>query len=128
MADLLDKKTRSRIMSHIRSNGTKPELLVKKALRGKGFTYQPKIKGSPDFVNRKKKIAIFVHGCFWHRCPKHYRAPSSNKNYWLPKIEQNIIRDEKNKTMLKNQKYKVITIWEHEIDNNLSKAVGRVIR
>ena len=118
MGDVFDKETRSRIMSQIRSNNTKPEILLRKTLRGKGFAYQPRIKGSPDFINRKKKIAIFIHGCFWHKCPKHYVEPASNKEYWLPKIERNVIRDKENEKILRRKGYKVITIWEHEIKSN----------
>lgn len=104
-------------MSRIRSLKTKPELILKKALRGRGFSYQPKIAGSPDFVNKKKKIAIFLHGCFWHGCKKHCRMPSSNKAYWNSKIKQNISRDKKNEKILKGKNYKTIIVWEHELAN-----------
>ncbi len=117
MADRIDKKTRSEIMSKIRSRNTKPEIILKKLLKGEGFVYQPKIKGSPDFANKKKKIAIFVQGCFWHKCPKHYTEPASNKIYWIPKIKRNVERDRENVKILKKLGYKVIIIWEHEIDN-----------
>lgn len=115
MVDRISKEIRSRIMSKIRSNNTKPELALRKILWGKGFSYQPKMKGSPDFVHKTRKIAIFVHGCFWHKCSKHYIEPSSNKEYWLPKIERNIIRDKENKKILKKKGYKVMTLWEHNV-------------
>jgi DNA mismatch endonuclease, patch repair protein len=124
--DWLDKKTRSKIMASIKSKGTKPELILKKALRGQGFSYQPKIKGSPDFINRKRKIAIFMHGCFWHRCPKCYREPASRKKYWLPKIENNVIRDRKNTKVLKERGYKVLKIWEHDIPKKIDRIINKI--
>lgn len=126
MADWLPKKTRSKIMSSIRSRDTKPELALKKAIRGLGYLYQPKIAGKPDFINRKKKIAIFVHGCFWHKCPRHYRAPTSNRKYWIPKVERNRERDKLNKKILKTKGYKVITIWEHELTEDTRKALRKI--
>lgn len=126
MADRISKETRSRIMSRIRYRDTKPELILKKALRGFGFSHHPKIKGSPDFIHRKRKIAVFVHGCFWHKCSKHYIEPTSNKGYWLPKIERNVERDKENKRTLRKEGYKVITIWEHEIKSGdfLRRLIG----
>lgn len=126
MVDWLPKETRSKIMAAIRSRDTKPELTTKKMLRGQGFTYQPKMKGSPDFIHKKDKIAIFVHGCFWHKCPKHYRQPESNKEYWLPKIERNIKRDKKNEKLLKKQGYQVIKIWEHNIPKDMNKIIRKL--
>lgn len=126
MADWLPKETRSKIMSTIHSKNTKPEIAFKKAIRGLGFVYQPKIKGSPDFINRKKRIAIFVHGCFWHKCPRHYKEPKSKRKYWLPKIEKNIQRDRANKELLKRKGYSVIEIWEHQIKNNITKITKKI--
>lgn len=126
MVDWLTKKTRSKIMSSIRSSKTKPELALKKALRGLGFSYQPKMNGSPDFANKKKKIAIFVHGCFWHKCSRHFRQPESSKKYWLPKLQKNVERDKRNEKMLKSKGYKVIRIWEHDIPKNMNKIIKRI--
>jgi len=88
-------------MSRIKSSKTKPELNFKKKF--KEFTYQPKVFGKPDFIDYKKKIAIFIDGCFWHKCPKHFKKPQSNKEYWKPKIER------------KNSGWKVKRIWEHNL-------------
>lgn len=78
----------------------------------------PKIPGSPDIILRDKKVAIFVHGCFWHKCPKCYREPKSNKEYWLPKIKRNVRRDERNAAMLRRGGWKVVKLWEHEINGS----------
>jgi len=128
MADWLPKKTRSKIMSAIRSRDTKPELTLKKMIRGHGFAYQSKIKGSPDFIHRKNKIAIFIHGCFWHKCPRCYREPTSNMEYWIPKLEANVKRDRKNRKIMKRKGYKVVEIWEHEIKKNPLKVIERILK
>lgn len=116
MPDTFSKETRSQIMSKIRSNKTAAELVLKNALVGRHFRYQPKkIHGNPDFASKKKKIVIFVDGCFWHKCPKCYTAPKSNKKYWLPKIKRNVGRDKKINKLLKKEGWEVIRIWEHDV-------------
>ena len=86
----------------------------------------PKIPGSPDIIIPDKKIAIFLHGCFWHRCPKHYKEPKSNRKYWLPKIDKNAERDKKNIRLLKNSGWKVVRIWEHELKKNSEDALKKI--
>ncbi len=127
MTDRFGKGVRSKIMASIRSRDTKPELKLKKAIRGLGFSYQPKIAGSPDFAHRKKKVAVFVHGCFWHNCPKHYRQPHSNELYWLNKIKNNALRDKNSYKILKHYGFKVLVFWEHDI-KNMEKIVRRLKR
>ena len=100
-------------MSRIRSRNTNPELILKKKL--KGFIYHPKTFGNPDFINYKKKEVVFIDGCFWHKCPKHFIAPKSNKIYWLPKLKKNVLRDSEINLAYKNSKWKVVRIWEHEL-------------
>jgi len=112
--DNLTKAQRRYCMSRIRSFGTKAELLSKKRL--KGFVYQPNLYGRPDFVDFRKKIVVFIDGCFWHKCPKHYIEPKSNKKYWLPKLERNTIRDKEIDLAYKNSGWKVVRIWEHKLN------------
>lgn len=116
MTDNITKKERSRVMSLIPSKGTKPELFFKKQIRGLGFTFHPKLKGNPDFANKKTKIAVFLHGCFWHGCSKHCRIPETNRNYWKTKIKMNISRDKENKRKLNAQGYNIVTVWEHDLN------------
>lgn len=111
--DTFTKKQRSACMSKIRSTKTKPELLAKKMF--KDFIYQPEAFGNPDFINYARKEVIFIDGCFWHKCPKHFRAPSSNRVYWLPKIERNAQRDKEISLAYKLSGWKVRRIWEHHI-------------
>jgi len=108
MADIFSKTMRSSIMSKIRSKNTKTELLLKKCLKGTYLRFHPQIYGNPDFGNKKRKIAIFVDGCFWHKCKKCFIAPKSNKKYWTPKLENNIRRDKKVNKRLKKTGWRVI--------------------
>ena len=100
-------------MSRIRNINTKPELKYK--AKNLNLEYQPKVLGNPDFIDWKNKTVIFIDGCFWHKCPFHYKQPKSNKNYWLPKIKKNILRDKEITIAYKKANWKVIRIWEHEI-------------
>jgi len=101
-------------MSKIRSKNTKPERFFKKKF--KGFAYHPKnLFGNPDFINYKKKVIVFVDGCFWHKCPYHFVEPKANKKYWLPKIEKNVSRDKEITLAYKNSGWKVVRFWEHQL-------------
>ncbi len=130
MADNLTKEQRSKTMSRIRSKWTSQEKKIHNYLKGNKIKHKmhPNIKGSPDILLKDTKTVIFLHGCFWHKCPKCYKEPKSNKEYWLPKIEKNVKRDRKNKKLLKAQGFKVIIIWEHEIKKDLKKVLKNLIK
>ncbi len=116
MVDTLTKKQRSYCMSRIRSKWTLPERKIHNFLKGwkvKNSMY-PKIDGSPDIVLTDKKIAIFIHGCFWHKCSKCFKEPKSKKAYWLPKLEKNVKRDRLNVNILRKNGWKVVKFWEHQ--------------
>lgn len=119
MADNHTKEVRSRNMSHIRSTSTKPEEKVRKYLFSKGFRYRKnvrKLPGCPDIVLPKYHTVIFVNGCFWHKhdCPR-FVWPSSNEDYWIPKITRNVERDLKNHQILREQGWRVVVVWECEL-------------
>lgn len=119
MADNHTKEVRSRNMSHIRSTNTKPEEKVRKYLFSKGFRYRKnvrKLPGCPDIVLPKYHTVIFVNGCFWHKhdCPR-FVWPSSNEDYWIPKITRNVERDLKNHQILREQGWRVVAVWECEL-------------
>ena len=106
-------------MSHIRSTNSKPEEIVRKYLFAKGFRYRKNVKklpGCPDIVLPRYKTVIFVNGCFWHKhdCLR-FVWPSSNREYWIPKIEKNAERDKFNSFELQKMGWRVITIWECEL-------------
>ena len=119
MADNHSKEIRSMNMSHIRSKNTKPEELVRKYLFAKGFRYRKNVKtlpGCPDIVLPKYRTVIFVNGCFWHKhdCPR-FVWPSSNQEYWIPKIQANVERDKRNYEKLHDEGWRVLVVWECEL-------------
>lgn len=124
--DVLTKKQRSYNMSQIKAKNTNPEIYIKNILRRnnvKGFSLHGSLLGKPDIIFRKKKIALFMDGCFWHKCPECFIEPRTRRKFWLKKITQNVIRDKKINKELKKRGWKVIRIWEHEI-----KAEGYPIK
>ena len=119
MADNHSKEVRSMNMSHIRSKNSKPEELVRKYLFSKGFRYRKNVKtlpGCPDIVLPRYKTVIFVNGCFWHKhdCPR-FVWPSTNEEYWRPKIMGNVERDKRNFAELQQLGWTVLTVWECEL-------------
>lgn len=129
MVDNLTKEQRSKTMSNIRSKWTAQEKQLHNYLKGNRIRHamHPKIEGSPDIVLKDTKTAVFLHGCFWHKCPKCYIMPKTNKEYWLPKIENNVKRDQKNNKILKKEGFKPVRIWEHETKRNFKKVLKRLL-
>jgi DNA mismatch endonuclease (patch repair protein) len=124
VTDTLNKKERSARMALVRGKDTKPELVVRGLVHGMGYRYRlhsASLPGKPDLVFASRKKVIFVHGCFWHRHPssscKLARMPKSRLEFWLPKLEGNRLRDERNKRELWKQGWKVLSIWECQIAN-----------
>jgi DNA mismatch endonuclease (patch repair protein) len=117
-------------MKRIKSKWTKQEKFMHEILKSNDIrhTMHPKIFESPDIIIKDKKIAIFIDGCFWHGCRKHYIAPKTNINYWRKKINGNIKRDKRNTEILKKKGWKVIRIWEHEIKDKKMPSVLKRIR
>jgi DNA mismatch endonuclease (patch repair protein) len=121
---------RSALMSRIRSSGTKPEIAVRRALHALGFRfrlYRRDLPGKPDIVLTKYKLAIFVHGCFWHqhagcRLASH---PKTRSDYWEPKLAANVARDLRQARALKEMGWKVETIWE--CDTREEKRLAKII-
>ena len=104
-------------MSKIRSRNTKPELFLRSLLHRNGFRYRvnyPLVSGKPDLYFTKKRIAIFVHGCFWHRhegC-KYAYTPKSNVQFWIEKFNKNLRRDSVVREQLKAENIRVLVVWE----------------
>ena len=121
MSDIFSKSKRSEVMSKIKGKETKSEIVVRKYLFSKGLRYRKNVKelpGKPDIVLPKYKTIIFIHGCFWHfhqNC-KESHLPSSNTEYWKVKLEKNVERDQKNITLLSSAGWKVIVVWECELE------------
>jgi DNA mismatch endonuclease (patch repair protein) len=108
-----------------KSSGTKPELVLSKLLRKR--LYKNGLPGNPDFIYPKKRLAVFVHGCFWHRCPKcKSKLPKTNRDFWRTKFLKNVERDKRNEKDLKSLGWKVVEIWEHEIERDPKRAVMEI--
>jgi DNA mismatch endonuclease (patch repair protein) len=119
MTDQLSPEHRSWNMSRIRSRDTSPERAVRSLLHRLGYRFRlhrKDLPGTPDIVLPRMRVAIFVHGCFWHRhhgCKLAY-TPKSNVSFWTGKFEGNVQRDAKKKFLLKSVGWRVFTVWECE--------------
>lgn len=122
MSEKISKKQRSNNMRAIKSKDTSIELKVRKYLWHHGFRYRKNVKGlpgTPDLVIDKYRTVIFINGCFWHHhynC-KYATIPKSRQDYWMKKINRNVENDIKNTKLLMRMDYKVITVWECEINH-----------
>ncbi len=133
--DIVDNKSRSRMMANIRSKNTKPELTVRKALYHSGYRYRldTKIgKIRPDIVLTKKKVAIFVHGCYWHRhagCRLCY-TPKTRIEFWNKKFLENIARDNRVESELQLQGWRIALFWECATRNEaiFKMELARLVR
>lgn len=130
--DIWSKEKRSDVMSKIRSKDTKPEMMLRSILHRLGFRFRVHKKGlpgKPDIVLPKYGAAIFVHGCFWHLhadC-REGRIPSSNKAYWKEKLEKNVARDQKHQKDLRELGWRVMIVWECEIEKSTEETVSKVL-
>jgi len=100
---------------------TKPEVLVRSAVHRRGLRFRKHhllrvggIRVRPDVVFTRWKVAVFIDGCFWHRCPDHHHAPRRNADYWGPKLQANVDRDLRNGQALTASGWTVVRVWEHE--------------
>jgi len=117
VTDIVDKTTRSRMMAGIRGKDTKPELAIRKALHAMGFRFRlhrKDLPGRPDIVLPKYQLVIFVHGCFWHRHPgcSFAATPATRPKFWKAKLEGNRRRDVEKQKALRDQGWRVFTVWE----------------
>lgn len=125
---------RSRIMKAIKSKNTKPEMAVRRLVHSLGYRYRlhrSGLPGTPDLVFGPKAKVIFVHGCFWHAhsaagCSDGHR-PKANADFWMRKLDRNVLRDAANVSSLRKSGWRVLTIWECEIANE-AKLTSRLKR
>lgn len=132
MADIVSSSKRSQMMAGIRSKDTKPEVAVRKFLHRKGlrFRLHAKLPGRPDLTFPKYKAVVFVHGCFWHRhegC-RFTTTPSSNADFWQKKFSANISRDARVQRDLQELGWRVIIVWECELDPATLEELASTIR
>ena len=134
MADIFTRKKRSQVMSRIRSADTGPEKRLYSVVRrvlGRRWRILQNVRelpGQPDVVIPALRVAIFADGCFYHFCPKHGHSPKSNKSYWAPKLERNVMRDLANRRKLRSMGYRVWRFWEHSLKKSDLTKVEQVLR
>ena len=131
MVDTVSKEARSKIMAKVVSEGTAPEMKVRRALFKAGFRFRLHSKdlpGKPDIVFPRKKFAVFVHGCFWHwhGC-KRSRMPRSNSEYWNQKIRGNIERDEQIQGRVQALGWHYRAIWECELSSGVERLTDELL-
>ena len=120
MTDTLSPSQRSEMMSRIRGRDTKPELQVRSILHRMGYRFtldNRDMPGSPDIVLPRYDVAIFVHGCFWHRhegC-RYATTPKTRRSFWNAKFQANIARDRRGTAALRRDGWRVWTVWECQL-------------
>ncbi len=137
MVDVFTKAKRSEVMSGIRSRGNKgTELALAALFRRLGVTgwrrhVEVRIRGScapgfrvkPDFVFRRRRVAVFVDGCFWHGCRAHCKQPAGNRSFWRRKLAGNRARDRRVNLTLRAAGWRVLRVWEHALTRHGQKRL-----
>ena len=124
MTDVYDAAKRSAVMRRVKGRNTTPEMKVRKALTRLGARYRlhrKDLPGNPDIVMPGRRLAIFVHGCFWHGhdCARGARVPKQNREYWVTKVGRNVARDARSAEALAALSWRVVVIWECELKDGL---------
>lgn len=123
MADVHDSKTRSKNMRAIRNRGTSIEKKVADMLQQSGFAFREQVKdlpGKPDFVIDDYKAVIFVHGCFWHHHSCYFfKVPATRTDFWMTKIQSNILNDQKVMQNLSSKGWRILVVWECSLKGRL---------
>ena len=124
-----------RVMRGNRSKDTKPELALRRELHRRGLRYFANrrivVDGfacRPDVVFPRRRVAVFMDGCFWHACPEHYSPPRTNVDFWIAKIDRNLLRDQRTDYALEEAGWAVVRVWEHEHVPFAADQVERAVR
>jgi DNA mismatch endonuclease (patch repair protein) len=126
--DVADPATRAR-MRAIRRRDTAAELAMRRALWSSGFRYRKNYRvarTTPDVVFLGRRVAVFVDGCFWHGCPRHYKPPLRNSGFWAQRLAKNQARDARDTLRLQSAGWHVLRFWECEIRRDLARVVDDV--
>ena len=134
MTDQVPSLGRRRNMQAIRRRDTKPELAVRSLLHARGLRYRCDLRLKigersvrPDIVFTRRKVAVFIDGCFWHSCPEHSKPPKNNTGYWHPKLQRNHERDVENTAVLEGAGWIVVRAWEHIPASEIAQQVQSAI-
>ncbi len=136
MADIVPPEKRSAMMSAVRGKDTKPELVVRRMLHHEGFRYRlhrRDLPGAPDLVFPKRRVAMFVHGCFWHghEACRYATVPKTRRDFWVAKVEANQARDARAEEALRKNGWRVVVVWECETrrpDELRHRLVAQLLR
>jgi len=117
-----------------KSRDTRPELLVRSLAHRRGLRYRvsarplPELRRTADLVFRPARVAVFIDGCYWHGCPKHYTEPKTNTEYWREKINRNKARDRETDDLLAAEGWTVLRFWEHDDPETVAATIERSVR
>lgn len=129
MTDVLTPDQRKYNMSKIKGKNTSPEIIIRKLLYSKGirgYRIHYPLTGKPDIVFIKKRLVVFIDGCYWHKCPVCFTIPQTRTEFWLEKINKNVARDNKINSQLANEGWQVLRFWEHDVRKNPEKIVETI--
>ncbi len=110
-----------------------PELAVRKRIHTAGLRYRVDFaplggRRRADIVFTRKRIAVFIDGCYWHGCPQHATFPKRNSDYWLPKLQRNVERDRDTDRLLRKAGWIVLRFWEHERPDDVARRIVAAVR
>ncbi len=121
-------------MAKVRSRDTSPELALRSELHRRRLRFRvdrpplPGLRSRADIVFGPAKVAVYVDGCFWHRCPEHESIPKANREYWMQKLARNVERDAEINRRLGENGWRVIRIWEHEAPDAAADRVEETVQ
>jgi DNA mismatch endonuclease (patch repair protein) len=121
------------VMEGNRGVDTRPEIALRSALHKLGLRFRKHaspvrgLRCRADVVFRPARVAVFVDGCFWHRCPEHGTSPETNSPYWTAKLDRNVNRDRRNDQALAAAGWKVVRVWEHEQPDDAARRVAAIV-
>jgi DNA mismatch endonuclease (patch repair protein) len=116
-----------------RSRDTGPELAVRRLLHAAGLRYRvaqrplPALRRTADVVFTRARVAVFIDGCFWHRCPEHSSTPRTRTDFWVAKFDRNVARDAETNAVLEASGWLVLRFWEHEHPGSVAEEVRRAV-
>jgi DNA mismatch endonuclease (patch repair protein) len=129
VTDVFSKEKRSSVMRRVKGKDTAPELKVRRLLWAMGVRgyrlHRKDLPGAPDVVLPGRRLAIFVHGCFWHGhdCARGARVPKQNRDYWIAKVGRNRARDVSHRAALEAMGWRVLVLWECELKDDVALEV-----
>lgn len=128
MTDTFSLSQRSMLMARIHSKWTSPEKLIHNRLKGLKVRHKmhPPLPGNPDVLMKDSRTVVFIHGCFWHKCPVCYSPPKSNVQYWSAKVERNVERDKAAKFHLRENGWRVVVLWEHDVNRKIKDCIDEI--